>query len=260
MEYKGYNAVVTFDNDLGVLHGEVIDTRDVITFQARSVDHLQEAFQDSVDDYLKLCQERGREPDKPFSGKVALRIDPDTHRLIVGAARSGGKSLNTWIADAIGNQLNGGDEARGKIMHTFARTAVRDALEDAIQATGATGWDGNNGCFPASAKSFDKYWQELREAGCELSTAAALSILNALLEGVHCELSRTGGDYAPAVLRHVKENLGETLDRHSVTISDDTVCGDLWDATRIMAGHYLDKVIPDAIARDWDERFATRPG
>ena len=106
MEYKGYNAVVTYDNDLGILHGEVIDTRDVITFQGWSVDDLPDAFQQSVDDYLQFCDEQGRAPDKPFSDKVALRMDSETHRLIVGAARTSGKGLNTWILDAIGNELN----------------------------------------------------------------------------------------------------------------------------------------------------------
>lgn len=110
MEYKGYNAVVTYDNDLGILHGEVIDTRDVITFQGKSVDDLQNALRRAVDDYLKFCEERGREPDKPFSGKVALRMDPETHRTIVGAARTSGKSLNTWILDAIGNELDRDEE------------------------------------------------------------------------------------------------------------------------------------------------------
>ena len=259
MEYKGYNAVVTYDNDLGVLHGEVIDTRDVITFQGRSVDDLQEAFENSVDDYLKFCEERGREPDKPFSGKVALRLDPETHRMIVGAARTGGKSLNTWIVDAIGNELNRGDEVCEKIMYTFARTAVRDALDDAIEATGATDWGGNTGCFHTSYESFDKYWTDLRGANSELSTTAALSILNALLEGTHCELTRLGGAYAPAVLRHVKANLDETMERHSVTIADDTDCGDIWKSTCIMVDHYLDRVIPEAVAQHWDERLANRP-
>jgi predicted HicB family RNase H-like nuclease len=106
MEYKGYNAVVTYDNDLGILHGEVIDTRDVITFQGRSVDNLEEAFRNSVDGYLKFCEEKGKEPEKPFSGRIALRLDPETHRMIVGAARTSGKSLNTWVVDAIGNELN----------------------------------------------------------------------------------------------------------------------------------------------------------
>jgi predicted HicB family RNase H-like nuclease len=113
MEYKGYNAVVTYDNDVGILHGEVIDTRDVITFQGRSVDDLQEALKRAVDDYLRFCEERGREPDKPFSGKVALRMDPETHRTIVGVARTSGKSLNTWILDAIGDALSRDDDELG---------------------------------------------------------------------------------------------------------------------------------------------------
>lgn len=130
MEYKGYNAVVTYDNDLGILHGEVIDTRDVITFQGRSVDDLPEALERAVDDYLKFCEERGREPDKPFSGKVALRMDPETHRVIVGAARTSGKSLNTWILDAIGNEMNRPD---ARTTDDFAWTIEETAME-AFQA------------------------------------------------------------------------------------------------------------------------------
>ena len=124
MEYKGYNAVVTYDNDLGILHGEVIDTRDVITFQGRSVDDLQEALERAVDDYLNFCEERGREPDKPFSGKVALRMEPETHRVIVGAARTSGKSLNTWILDAIGNEMHRPDARTGDFAWTIEETAM----------------------------------------------------------------------------------------------------------------------------------------
>ena len=45
-----------------------MDLRDVITFQGKSVDELEKAFKDSIDDYLEFCEERGEEPDKPFSG------------------------------------------------------------------------------------------------------------------------------------------------------------------------------------------------
>ena len=33
MEYKGYYAQVVFDEDANVFHGEVINLRDVITFE-----------------------------------------------------------------------------------------------------------------------------------------------------------------------------------------------------------------------------------
>lgn len=57
MEYKGYVGKAEFDDEAGVFYGEVVNTRDVITFQGRSVDELREA--DSVEDYLEFCAERG---------------------------------------------------------------------------------------------------------------------------------------------------------------------------------------------------------
>ena len=80
MDYKGYIGDVKYDSDAHIFHGEVINTRDVITFQGKSVDELEQAFQDSVDDYLEWCAEDGVEPDRPYSGKFNLRISPELHK------------------------------------------------------------------------------------------------------------------------------------------------------------------------------------
>lgn len=102
MEYKGYRSTVIFDAEAGVFHGEVMGTRDVVTFQGTAVDELVQAFHDSVDEYLSFCKERGKEPDKPFSGKFALRFsDAEQHRKVASAAAASGVSLNAWIIDAI---------------------------------------------------------------------------------------------------------------------------------------------------------------
>jgi predicted RNase H-like HicB family nuclease len=68
MTYKGYEGVVEYDEEAKVFTGEVIDTRDVITFQGKSVQELERAFRESVDDYLAFCKSRNEEPEKPFSG------------------------------------------------------------------------------------------------------------------------------------------------------------------------------------------------
>ena len=62
MKYKGYSAVVEFDEDSSVLFGHVIGLRDVITFQGTSVAEVTEAFHDSVDDYLAVLLRTRREP------------------------------------------------------------------------------------------------------------------------------------------------------------------------------------------------------
>lgn len=105
MEYKGYLAQVQFDDKQDLFHGEVINIRDVITFQGRTVNQLRQAFRNSVEDYLAFCAERGEEPAKPFSGRFVLRINPDLHRRIYLASHKAGKSLNTWVAERLSQDL-----------------------------------------------------------------------------------------------------------------------------------------------------------
>ncbi len=99
--YKGYIGKIDYDDKLGIFHGEVINTRDVITFQGKSVNELKRALKDSVDDYLQFCRERGEEPDRPFSGKFVVRVPPEVHREAFLKAKSAGKSLNAWVKEVI---------------------------------------------------------------------------------------------------------------------------------------------------------------
>ncbi len=101
MQYKGYLARVAFDDENDLFHGEVLNTRDVITFQGQSVEELHRAFHDSIEDYLAFCVQRGEKPDPPYSGKFVVRRSPDQHRLAVLAAQQAEKSLNAWVAERI---------------------------------------------------------------------------------------------------------------------------------------------------------------
>ena len=101
MRYKGYTANVRFVPDDRAFHGTIAGTRDTIHFTGTTVDELEGAFHDSVDDYLEWCAEDGREPDRPYSGKIALRTSPDTHRAMMEAASGEGVSLNHWIDDVL---------------------------------------------------------------------------------------------------------------------------------------------------------------
>ena len=101
LNYLGYTGQVEFDDEAGLFHGEVLDTRDVITFQGTTVDELEQAFRDSIDDYLEFCTKRGEEPDKPFSGKLMVRLNPALHRRLYLEAKRLGKSLNQHISDRL---------------------------------------------------------------------------------------------------------------------------------------------------------------
>lgn len=101
LKHKGYVGHVTYDDEAEIFHGEVINLRDVITFQATTARGLKKAFIESVEDYLAFCKQRGEKPEKPFSGNLVLRVPPDVHQAAYIAARHSGLSLNSWITKAI---------------------------------------------------------------------------------------------------------------------------------------------------------------
>lgn len=101
MTYKGYSGTVRFDDDAGIFHGEVFGLRDVVTFQGTTVEELKTAFEESIEDYLEFCEQTGDAPDKPFSGKFLLRIDPQLHRRLYELSADEGESLNSWIGSKL---------------------------------------------------------------------------------------------------------------------------------------------------------------
>jgi len=101
MKYKDYIGHVTFDDEAELFHGEIINTRDVITFQGTTVDEVKKAFIDSIEDYLAFCAERGEEPEKPFSGRFNVRLSPELHQRAYLLAKEKGTSLNNIVIDAL---------------------------------------------------------------------------------------------------------------------------------------------------------------
>jgi predicted HicB family RNase H-like nuclease len=107
MQYRGYTGVLEVDEEADILYGHVVGLRDVITFQGKTVEQAREEFRRSVDSYLEFCASRGEPPEKPFSGKFLVRIDPALHRSLASAAEARGTSLNALVEQALANAVAG---------------------------------------------------------------------------------------------------------------------------------------------------------
>ena len=105
MRYKGYEAIVDFDEADRVLHGRTLGTRDVISFEADSAHEIERAFHEAVDDYIEQCAETGQEPDRSFSGRLILRMEPALHRDVYLEAAREGTSLNAWIVESLASMV-----------------------------------------------------------------------------------------------------------------------------------------------------------
>lgn len=101
MTYKGYTARIEYDDADRIFVGRLTGIRDIVGFHASTVDALQAAFHESVDDYCEACVKLGQTPQKPASGKLMLRVDPEVHRAALNAAQASGVSLNQWAAKAL---------------------------------------------------------------------------------------------------------------------------------------------------------------
>jgi len=105
MEYKGYVGTVEYDPDAKIFHGEIVNTRDVITFQGTTVDEINKAFEDSIEDYLNWCKSEGVEPERPYSGKFNLRLSPELHREVAITAKKMKISINNFVEKALRDEL-----------------------------------------------------------------------------------------------------------------------------------------------------------
>lgn len=101
MSHNGYSARVEFDAQDRIFVGHLAGIRDFVGFDAQTVDELKKRFHKAVDDYLWGCEQLGSEPDKPFSGRLLLRVPAQLHARASVAAQVTGMSLNQWATRAI---------------------------------------------------------------------------------------------------------------------------------------------------------------
>jgi len=99
MKWQNYVASIDYDQENRLFHGRVVNAASVITFYGASVEELEREFAKSMEVYLDFCKEEGVTPDRPYSGRVNLRVAPELHRDLAIAAAAEGKSINEWAAE-----------------------------------------------------------------------------------------------------------------------------------------------------------------
>lgn len=105
LEYKGYAGSVEFSAEDKVFFGKLTGIRDVITFEGETVKELTKAFHDAVNDYLAMCKELGKEPDKEYKGSFNVRLKPKVHRLAAMKSAAMKISLNQFVEKVVEKEV-----------------------------------------------------------------------------------------------------------------------------------------------------------
>jgi predicted HicB family RNase H-like nuclease len=101
LNYKGYAAKLEYDADDRIFVGHIAGIKDIVGFHGTNVNELEEAFTQAVDSYLMACEQLGEAPNKPYSGRMMLRLAPETHQRIATVAQIQGISLNQWASQTL---------------------------------------------------------------------------------------------------------------------------------------------------------------
>lgn len=94
LKYKNFIGSVHFNADDEVFFGKIEGIEDLISFEGTNVLDLKRAFEEAVNDYLLLCKETGKKPEKSYKGSFNVRIAPEILKKAKLLATMQGISLN----------------------------------------------------------------------------------------------------------------------------------------------------------------------
>jgi len=106
LEYKGYKGSVEYSKEDNCLFGKVLGIKNgLIVYEGNSLEELERDFKNGVDSYIEGCRADGIEPQKPYSGKLQLRMSPELHSRVASVAASVGTTINAFINKAITHEI-----------------------------------------------------------------------------------------------------------------------------------------------------------
>lgn len=101
LKYKGYIGSVEISEEDNCFHGKVLFIRSLLSYEGQTLQEIKEDFEGVIDEYLKDCEEKGWEPEKPFKGSFNIRIRPAVHESLAIAAAKKGESLNKYVSEVL---------------------------------------------------------------------------------------------------------------------------------------------------------------
>jgi predicted HicB family RNase H-like nuclease len=80
MQYKDYIGSVHYSDEDQIFYGKVEYIRSLISFEGENVVNLRANFEEAIDDYLALCQQKNIESEKPFKDSFNGRVGSQINR------------------------------------------------------------------------------------------------------------------------------------------------------------------------------------
>ncbi len=105
MKFGKYSAVISYDPDIAMFRGEFVGLNGGADFYASSIEDLRKEGETSLKVFLDFAKEKNIAPEKAYSGRLVLRLNPELHRKYKLLASAKHISLNQLLNDALEKAL-----------------------------------------------------------------------------------------------------------------------------------------------------------
>ena len=105
LNYKGYYGSFDVSVEDSCLYGKLEFIDPLVNYEGETVQELDAAFHEAVDDYIETCEAQGVEPMKPFKGTFNVRVGQDLHREAAIAAKQRDINLNELVKRALEREV-----------------------------------------------------------------------------------------------------------------------------------------------------------
>ena len=76
VQYKGYTASIEYSEEDACYVGDVIGMKyDIIAFDGNTIEEAHSRFLETIDLYLRVCKDKGKEPEIPTAILIPLPTD-----------------------------------------------------------------------------------------------------------------------------------------------------------------------------------------
>jgi predicted HicB family RNase H-like nuclease len=105
LEHKGYSGSIEYSEEDGLLYGQILGIRGLISYEGETGKELEKDFKEAINIYLEDCKATGKAPEKPFKGSFNVRIPSKLHQKAALLAMEAKMSLNNLVAESIRSRV-----------------------------------------------------------------------------------------------------------------------------------------------------------
>ena len=105
MKFGKHTAVISYDPEIEMFRGEFVGLNGGADFYADTLKSLRREGDTSLRVFLEFAREKKISPEKKFSGRLVLRLDPETHRRYKLRASAKNVSLNQLLNETLEQAL-----------------------------------------------------------------------------------------------------------------------------------------------------------